>query len=67
MRALPSFGTECYGSLSTSVIFKKKLSPETKTHMARDHYELLTSLSKEIQIFKQVKSLVTNLTTTLIL
>ena len=49
---------ESYGALLTSVILNK-LPPETKTNMARDHYdsqctvdELLASILKKIRIFE---------------
>ena len=60
MRALPALNQppESYGALLTSVILNK-LAPETKTNMARDHYdsqwtidELLTSIQREIRIFE---------------
>lgn len=60
MRALSSLEQppESYGALLTSVILNK-LAPETKIHMARDHYdsqwsidELLASILKEIRIFE---------------
>ena len=60
IRALSSFNIppKFYGPLLTTAIFTK-LPQETRTHIARDHYgskwtidELLTSISKEIQIFE---------------
>ena len=60
MRALSALDQppESYGALLTSVILNK-LAPETKTNMARDHYDsqwtidkLLTSNQREIRIFE---------------
>ena len=60
MRALSALDMppESYGPLLTSVILSK-LPSETRTNMARDHYdpkwtidELLASISKEIRIFE---------------
>ena len=60
MRALSSLeqSPESYGALLTSVILNK-LPPETKIHMARDHYDsqwtisdLLASILKEIRILE---------------
>ena len=61
MRALLSLDqppAASYGALLSSVILNK-LAPETKIHIARDHYdsqwtidELLASIQKEIRIFE---------------
>jgi len=75
IRALSSLNTppDSYGPLLTTSIHSK-LPQETRTNMARDHYgskwtvsELLTSISKEIQILKPVRSPLTELTATPIL